>query len=80
MRIGLTHLRTVAAWLRLRPAVANAVAVPGAITGIEPSAPSAALKSFAGALSRNLAAEEERWLGWCVFAFGSGSILATARA
>src|SRR5882672_8649889 len=72
MRIGLTHLRTVAAWLRLRPAVANAVAVPGATTGIEPSASGAALKSFAGVLSRNLAAEEERWLGWCVFAFGSG--------
>jgi hypothetical protein len=46
--------------------------LPGDTPGIARGAPSVALKSFAGVLLRNLAAEEERWLGWCVFAFGSG--------
>lgn len=72
MGIGLGRFAGIAARLGLRPDVANAVALPGDTTGIARGAPSAALKSFADVLSRNLAAEEERWLGWCVFAFGSG--------
>jgi len=65
-------LHSIAARLGLRPAVANAVALPGAATAAEPGALSAALKSFAGVLLRNLAAEEERWLGWSVAGFASG--------
>jgi hypothetical protein len=63
MGIGLGRFAGIAARLGLRPAVANAVALPGAATGIERAASGVALKSFAGALLRNLAAEEERWLG-----------------
>ena len=72
MGIGLARLNVIAARLGLRPEVADAVALPGDTPGIARGAPSAALKSFAGVLLRNLAAEEERWLGWCVVGFGSG--------
>ena len=72
MGIGLVRLRAIAVWLRLRPAVANDVAVPGTVAAIEAGASGAALMRLAGALARNLAAEEERWLAWCVVAFGSG--------
>jgi competence protein ComEC len=59
--------------LRLRPAVVSSVvSLPDAMTGIEPATSHTALSRLAGALSRNLAAEEERWLAWCVVAFGSG--------
>ena len=72
MGIGLVRLRAIAAWLRLRPAIASAVAVPDATAGIEPVASGAALTRLAGVLLHNLAAEEERWLAWSVAAFGSG--------
>jgi hypothetical protein len=72
MGIGLGRFRGIAVRLRLRPEVVNAVVMPDAATGIERGAFRAALQSFAGVFLRNLAAEEERWLGWCVFAFGSG--------
>src|SRR5258707_5806741 len=72
MGIGLARLRAMTARLWLRPAVVSSVALPDATAGIEPATSHTALSSLAGALSRNLAAEEERWLAWCVVAFGGG--------
>ena len=72
MGIGLARFRFIAARLGLRSEVVNAAALPAATAGIERRASGVTLPSFAGALLRNLAAEEERWLGWCVCAFGSG--------
>src|SRR5947207_100272 len=71
MGIGLGRFHGIAARLGLRPAAMDAVTLPGA-AGMEQGASGAVLKSFAGVLLRNLAAEEERWLAWCVVAFGSG--------
>jgi competence protein ComEC len=71
MGIGLGRFHGIAARLGLRPQVVNTVALPGT-AGMERGASGAVLKSLAGAALRNLAAEEERWLAWCVVAFGSG--------
>ena len=71
MGIGLGRFHGIAARLGLRPAVANAVALPGA-AGMERGASGTALNRLAGVLLGNLAAEEERWLAWCVVAFGGG--------
>jgi hypothetical protein len=46
--------------------------LPGARTSVEARPRIGALIGLAEATGRNLAAEQERWLPWCVVAFGAG--------
>ena len=60
--------------MRLRPqeASAGAVAYPGARAALQPGSETSALAHLFAGLGRNVAAEQERWLPWCVVAFAAG--------
>jgi competence protein ComEC len=78
VRIGGTQValsrrfRAFAALLWPQHAAANGVAYPGAARGLETQARAGVLRALAQAAQRNLGAEHERWLPWCVVAFGAG--------
>jgi competence protein ComEC len=56
-------------------AAANAIAFPEARTALDVRTGFGALLALARAAERNLAAEQERWLAWCVAAFGAGIVI-----
>src|SRR5215831_10077502 len=72
VRIGLgTWLRAVAMRLRLQTAAAGAVSFPSG-TAVEQRAGAGPLALSWQRVGRDLAAEQERWLPWCVVAFAAG--------
>ena len=72
MRIALgIWLRGLAMRLRPQTAAAGAVGFPGA-TAVETRGGTHALAAAFERIGRNLSAEQERWLPWCVVAFAAG--------
>ena len=73
MRIGLgSRLRAFAALAWPQHAAANAAAFPAGGTVLSRHSGAGVLRGLAEAAQRNLGAEEERWLAWCVASFGAG--------
>ena len=76
MRIGLNRrLGEIAGRLLPQQVPAHAGAFPGAAAGAEERRAAAVLGLVAKKAAQNLAAEQERWLCWCVVAFGAGIAL-----
>lgn len=72
MRTGLgTRLRGLASRLRPETEAAGRVGVPGGSAIATQTRPGLLAGAFTR-IARNLAAEQERWLPWCVVAFGAG--------
>jgi hypothetical protein len=76
VRIGLNgQFRGLALRLWPQTAAAGTVDYPQGATAVREHPSGAWLRGLANAGVVNLAAEEERWLPWCVVAFGSGVAL-----